>query len=104
MEMKNMLHEKVQLTQKQADGYVIPLGPANLVFVKTDAGLVACGAFDVVALEKFNYPAARVKSANGGPIANVENLLNAVIKDANTFAAQRGIQPGMTGRQALDLL
>jgi uncharacterized protein YunC (DUF1805 family) len=99
-----MLHEKVQLAGKQADGFVIPLGPANLVFVKTEMGLVGCGAFDVVALEKFNYPAARVKPSNGSSIATIDDLLAGVIKDANAVAAQRGIKIGMTGRQALDLL
>ena len=44
----------VQLTKKKADGFVIPLGPANLVAVKTDVGLVGCGAFDVAALDSFS--------------------------------------------------
>ena len=29
---------KVQLTRKIADGYIIPLGPANLVAIMTDTG------------------------------------------------------------------
>jgi uncharacterized protein YunC (DUF1805 family) len=99
-----MFHEKVQLTKKQAEGFVIPLGPANLVFVKTETGLIGCGAFDTVALEKFNYPAARVKSSTGGSIATISDLLTGVIKDANAFAQQRGIKVGMTGREALELL
>ncbi len=37
----------VQLPHKKAEGYVIPLGPANLVAIITDIGLVGCGAFDV---------------------------------------------------------
>lgn len=54
-----MVHKKVQLTNKRADGYIIPLGPLNLVNVVTSVGMVGCGAFDVEALNKFNYPAAR---------------------------------------------
>ena len=38
-----MDHEKVELTHKQADGFVIPLGPVNLVGVVTDVGMVGCG-------------------------------------------------------------
>jgi uncharacterized protein YunC (DUF1805 family) len=41
----------VQLSKKRADGFVIPLGPANLVAIKTDIGMVGCGAFDVAALD-----------------------------------------------------
>jgi uncharacterized protein YunC (DUF1805 family) len=99
-----MFQEKVQLAKKQADGFVIPLGPANLVFIKTEIGFVGCGAFDTVALEKFNYPAARVKSSTGGSIATITDLLNGIIKDANAIAEQRGIKVGMTGREALELL
>jgi uncharacterized protein YunC (DUF1805 family) len=99
-----MYQEKVLIGDKQADGFVIPLGPANLVFVKTAGGLVGCGAFDVLALEKFQYPAARVKPSNGTSIASVEDLLNGVIKDANSFAAQKGVKIGMSGRDALSLL
>ena len=99
-----MVHEKVQLTDRQADGYVIPLGPVNLVNVVTDSGMVGCGAFDVVALDKFSYPAARVKSTGGSSIATIDDLLTGVVKDANTAAIKRGVKVGMSGRKALDLI
>ena len=99
-----MIHKEIQLTKKRADGYVIPLGPINLVNVVTDTGLVGCGAFDVSALDNFSYPAAKVKSATGGPIATIEDLLSGVVKEANSAASKRGVKIGMTGREALDLL
>ena len=46
-----MGHEIVDLAGKQARGYVIPLGPVNLVVVVTDKGMVGCGAIDVAALK-----------------------------------------------------
>jgi uncharacterized protein YunC (DUF1805 family) len=97
-----MVHEKVPLTSKQADGYVIPLGPINLVNVITDVGMVGCGAFDVAALDGFGYPAARVKSTTGGGIATIDDLLAGVVKDANEAATRLGVQVGMSGREALD--
>ena len=99
-----MIHKKVQLTNKQAEGYVIPLGPVNLVNVVTDSGMVGCGAFDVAALDKFGYPAARVKSVKGSSIATIDDLLLGVVKDANTAAMKRGVKVGMLGRDALDLI
>jgi uncharacterized protein YunC (DUF1805 family) len=99
-----MIHEKVQLTKKRADGYVIPLGPVSLINVVTDTGMVGCGAFDISALDNFGYPAARVKSTTGSAIATIEDLLSGVVKDANTTAINRGVKVGMTGREALDLL
>ncbi|OPY37505.1 MAG: hypothetical protein A4E35_01421 [Methanoregula sp. PtaU1.Bin051] len=96
--------KKVHLTKKEADGFVIPLGPANLVAVKTDVGMVGCGAFDVTALDSFSYPAARVRPSIGPSITNIDDLLTGIVKEANRSAMGRGIRNGMTGKQALELL
>lgn len=94
----------VQLTRKVAEGFVIPLGPANLVGVKTDVGLVGCGAFDVAALDSFSYPAVKVRPSIGPSIVDVNDILKGIVKEANRSAIGRGIRTGMTGRQALELL
>ncbi|MFY9750649.1 MAG: YunC family protein [Methanoregula sp.] len=94
----------VSLSRKVADGYVIPLGPANLVAIITDVGLVGCGAFDVAALDSFSYPAAKVRPATGPSIANTNDILTGIIKEVNRGAMGRGIRNGMTGRQALELM
>ena len=99
-----MDHEIVELAGKQARGYVIPLGPVNLVAVVTEVGLVGCGAFDVMALSSFGYPAARVRPSKGSSIASIEDLLEGIIKEANPAAEKLGVRMGMSGRQALDLL
>jgi uncharacterized protein YunC (DUF1805 family) len=97
-----MISEKVQLKNKQAEGFIIPLGSLNLVGVVTDVGLVGCGAFDVSALENFNYPAVKVRSATGSPIATIEDLLSGIVKEANAGAVELGICVGMKGREALE--
>ena len=94
----------IQLNSKKAVGFVIPLGPANLVAVKTDVGLVGCGAFDVAALDSFSYPAVKVRPALGPSIANTDDILTGIVREANRSALGRGIKTGMTGRQALELL
>ena len=99
-----MISEKVPLATKTAEGYVIPLGMVNLVFAKTANGMVGCGAFDVMALDKFSYPAAKMKSSHGGPIATVADLLDGVVREANASAAKRGVKEGMTGKEALELM
>ena len=99
-----MEHKKVRLTHKEADGYIVPLGPVNLVMIITDTGMLGCGAFDVVALEKFDYPAARVRSESGLPIESLDDLQEGIVKDANGAAGMRGITTGMKGKEALDLL
>ena len=99
-----MNHIKVQLSGKQADGYVIPLGPVNLVNVVTDVGMVGCGAFDVAALNNFGYPAAKVRPSHGSSIATIEDLLQGIVKEVNPNAEKLGLKIGLTGREALELL
>ena len=99
-----MIHTKVELARKQADGYVIPLGPINLVNVVTDLGMVGCGAFDLAALNSFGYPAAKVRSIRGGSISTIEDLLDGIVKELNPAAEKLGLKVGITGREALDLL
>ncbi|MGA1839588.1 MAG: YunC family protein [bacterium] len=99
-----MIQKKIRLTRKEAESYVIPFGKFNMVAVVTDIGMIGCGMFDVLALDKFDYPAARLKSDTGGLIDNVDDLLRGIVKDANKAAQNRGIEIGMTGAQALDLL
>jgi uncharacterized protein YunC (DUF1805 family) len=99
-----MEQHKVRLTKKEADGFVIPLGPANLVAIKTDVGMVGCGAFDVAALDSFSYPAAKVRPAIGPSIVDTDDILKGIVREANRSALGRGIRTGMTGKQALELL
>lgn len=95
---------EIRLSKKRADGFVIPIGPANLVAIKTDVGLVGCGAFDVAALDSFSYPAAKVRPSLGPSIVDTDDILTGVVKEVNRSAFGRGIRTGMTGREALELL
>ena len=97
-----MCDVKVELGGRSARGFVYPLGPVNLVAVVTDVGMVGCGAFDVAALEKFGYPAARVRPASGPSIASIPDLFAGIVKDANGPAQARGVKAGMTGKEALE--
>ncbi len=98
------VHRKVQLANKQADGYVIPFRNVKIVCVITDVGMVGCGAFDVIALDSFACPAVKVKSSTGKPIATIDDLLQGTVKEVNAEAGKLGIRAGMTGQEALDLL
>ncbi|MBD3321126.1 MAG: DUF1805 domain-containing protein [Chitinivibrionales bacterium] len=96
-----MIHEQMELNGTQIDAYQIPCGDFNIVFAATGSGLVGCGAFDVAALDKFEYPAAKVTGAEGGPVVTVEDLLEATVVQLNKAAAQKGVEPGETGENAL---
>jgi uncharacterized protein YunC (DUF1805 family) len=94
----------IDLGVKTAQGYVVPLGPVNLVFALTATGMAGCGAFDVLALDKYDYPAVKIGACAAGPIATVERLLAGIVKESNQTALKKGIQPGMNCEKALAIL
>jgi len=89
-----MLTERVPLQNSIGEGFVIPLGPVNLVGVVARNGMVGCGAVDVAALEKFGYPAARVRPSRGTTIENVADLVSGLVKEANSSAQGLGSARG----------
>jgi uncharacterized protein YunC (DUF1805 family) len=98
-----MKGEIIRLGKKEIEGFVIPIGTVNLVFARTEKGLVGCGAFDVMALEKFGYAAAKIKP-KGESVRDLEDLMIGEITAANSSAEKLGIKEGMTGKDALALL
>lgn len=97
-----MHHEPITVGSVTAVGYAVPLRPGlNLVFAVAPRGLLACGAFDPAALEKFQYAAALVKSAHGGPLASVAELLDGSVRAVNPAAAALGLAPEIPARAAL---
>jgi len=99
-----MYEQHVPLRNGVGAGFVIPAGPVNLVGVVAARGLVGCGAIDVAALERFGYPAARVRPTQGPSVATIDDLMAGEVKEANTGASALGVRVGMSGREALDLL
>ena len=99
-----MNQEEIPLKNSIGTGYVLPLGPVNLVWVIARKGLIGCGAIDVAALGRFEYPAARVRPVSGTMITTLDDLLSGVIKEANPAAERLGVRAGMKGKEALDLL
>ena len=99
-----MEEKKFFIGETEVTGYVIPIGKVNLVLAKTENGLVGCGAIDVIALEKFNIPAAKVRPAGSDSIRNIEDLLSGMVVVANRDAKEAGICQDITGKTALEYL
>jgi len=99
-----LIHTTIQLNNQSAEGYAIPVGSVNLVFITTEEGMIGCGAFDIAALERFGTPAAKMKPVAGPSIATIDEILDAMVKEVNGPATKRGIVIGMTGKEALELL
>jgi uncharacterized protein YunC (DUF1805 family) len=92
-----MKEQTIKLGNVHARGYVIELGPVNLVPARTSRGTVGCGALNVRALDKFGYPAARAAGRDGAPIVTVEDLLRGTVAETNRSAATLGVTEAMSG-------
>jgi uncharacterized protein YunC (DUF1805 family) len=92
----------IELTENCAKGCVVELGPVNLVFAYSNSGLIGCGAFDVMVLDKFNYPAAKVRSATGDVIETVDDLLEGIVAQVNESAKHLGVEEGIIAKDALE--
>src|SRR5437588_11418454 len=70
----------------------------------TEAGLVGCGIYDVKTAAEFGQAVAIARGTPQKPLVNREDLLDAKIAEATPQAKQLGIDLGMTGREAVELL
>ncbi len=73
------------------------LGKAPLIIAKTDKGYVMCGYLNIEVAEKLGDAAAIVSG-----VSSVEELLEKPVKAVTTKARSLGVEPGMTGREALE--
>jgi uncharacterized protein YunC (DUF1805 family) len=86
----------VVIKQKKGMGIEIPLPKAPLVLAHGKNGFVMCGYLNVATAEKLGVAAAMVRG-----VSTVDDLLAAKIVELTTAAKEKGIEIGMTGRDAL---
>jgi uncharacterized protein YunC (DUF1805 family) len=70
----------------------------------TKAGIVGCGIYDMETPTEFGQAIAIARGTPEHPLVEPEDLLDAKIVDATGPAKQAGIEIGMTGRQAVEIL
>ena len=72
--------------------------------ILTEAGLVGCGIYDCKTAAEFGQAVAIARGTPQNPLVNPEDLLDAKIVEATPQARALGVQIGMTGREAVELL
>ena len=72
--------------------------------ILTEAGLVGCGIYDVKTAAEFGQAVAIARGTPQKPLVDPEDLFDAKIVEATPQALALGIQIGMTGREAVELL
>jgi uncharacterized protein YunC (DUF1805 family) len=72
--------------------------------ILTEAGLVGCGIYDVKTAAEFGQAVAIARGTPQRPLVDPEDLFDARIVEATPQAQALGIRPGITGREAVELL
>jgi uncharacterized protein YunC (DUF1805 family) len=72
--------------------------------ILTAAGIVGCGIYDMKTPAEFDQAIAIARGTPQNPLAEPEDLLNAKIVDCTPKAKLYGIQIGMTGREAVEIM
>ncbi|MEX1230676.1 MAG: DUF1805 domain-containing protein [Planctomycetaceae bacterium] len=70
----------------------------------TKVGLVGCGIYDVPTAGKFGQAIAIARGTPNRPLVIPEDLYEAKIVDVTPQARSLGIEPGMTGREAVEIM
>ena len=72
--------------------------------ILTEAGIVGCGIYDVRTAGEFGQAIAIAKGTPAQPLVDPEDLFDAKIVDLTAKARELGVEIGMTGREAVELL
>src|SRR5262245_58895399 len=72
--------------------------------ILTQAGLVGCGIYDLKTAAEFGQAVAICRGTPARPLVEPEDLLEARIVEATPQARALGVEVGMTGREAVELL
>ena len=72
--------------------------------ILTEAGIVGCGIYDMQTPAEFGQAIAIAKGTPEHPLCEPEDLYEAKIVDATPKAKQFGIELGMTGLEAVQIM
>jgi tRNA threonylcarbamoyladenosine biosynthesis protein TsaE len=94
-------HRTLDTPHGQAIGAAYCWPGGQYCAIHTHRGLVGCGIYDVHVAGEFGMAVAIAKGTPQRPLREPEDLYEAKIVAVSDPAARMGIQPGMTGMQAL---
>ena len=79
----------------------LPVSPLSIL---TKAGIVGCGIYNTEVAGEFGQAIAIAKGTPANPLVEPEDLFEAKIVGVTPQAESIGIQLGMTGREATELM
>lgn len=103
-ELPRTTNRKLQFKNGTAIGISNRWQGGQYCSILTSAGIVGCGIYDLVTPAEFGQAIAIAKGTPQCPLVEPEDLYEAKIVGRTPLAAQMGIEIGMTGRQAVELM
>jgi len=92
-----MLIKQIHLEKGCALGLRFEMQKHPLLVIRAEKGFLMCGYLNINAAESLGDVAAKVKG-----VQTFEDMLKTQIVEATQLAQELGIEPGMTGREALE--
>lgn len=92
--------EPVEVGGRTALGIVVELPQTRLTILAAPKGYIMCGALDVKLLDE-RLGDRRVVAGRALGVRSIPALLDAPLEQVTAAARERGVAPGMKGRDAL---
>lgn len=92
--------QPLQLEEGTAIAVTVRLPKTTLLAVTTDKGYIMCGALDVGLLNE-RLASREILAGRAVGVKTIQELLDAPLESVTTAAAEQGIVPGMTGKEAI---
>jgi uncharacterized protein YunC (DUF1805 family) len=102
--MPNVCINSVPSNNKTTLGVMASWEGSQYVMIIAKKGIVSCGFVDREIMEEHDTAIAISKGTKENPLITVDDLLKSKISDLTKKAGDLGIELGMTGQQALDIL
>lgn len=97
-------HREIQFEHGKAIGLSHRWHRGQYCTILTAAGIVGCGIYDLVTPAEFGQAIAIAKGTPENPLCEPEDLFEAKIVGCTPQAKSYGVELGMTGKEAVELL
>jgi catechol 2,3-dioxygenase-like lactoylglutathione lyase family enzyme/uncharacterized protein YunC (DUF1805 family) len=97
-------HRELQFEHGRAIGLSHRWQKGQYCSILTAAGIVGCGIYDLKTAAEFDQAIAIARGTPACPLTEPEDLFDATIVGVTPQAEALGVRPGMTGREAVELM
>jgi len=93
-----------ELSKGTVEGAKLKWGCFSLLVLTAPKGFLACGIFDIEAVNAYGCAAGLVEGSPDNPIGTLDRMMERKVAVVNEKAEERGIEKGMSVSEALEHL